>query len=140
MFAYAWPIGLIVLSNIIYHICAKSMPEVNSFAALMVTYLVGAACALALFLAGDHGSVGRELSKMNWAPYALGVAIVGLELGNIYAYKAGWPISTAAIVQSCFLAAALVIVGLLLYQEPVTWNKAVGVLICLVGLFFINMK
>ena len=35
---------------------------------------------------------------------------------------------------------ALLIVGRLLYREALTWNKLVGVAICLVGLWFINMK
>lgn len=77
---------------------------------------------------------------MNWASYVLGMVIVGLEVGFIYAYKAGWQVSTAAIVQSSFLAVLLIPVGALLYRETITWNKIVGILICLVGLVFINLK
>lgn len=75
---------------------------------------------------------------MNWAPFVLGLVIVGLEVGWIYAYKAGWQVSTAFIVQSAFLAVILIFVGFLLYHEAITWNKIVGIGICLVGLFFIN--
>ena len=75
---------------------------------------------------------------MNWAPVLLGLAVVGLEMGVICAYKAGWPVSTASIVQSSFLAVALIFVGFFLYREAITWNKVVGILICLVGLGFIN--
>ena len=32
------------------------------------------------------------------------------------------------------------IVGALVYREPITWNKIVGIVICLVGLVFINIK
>ena len=77
---------------------------------------------------------------MNWAPVILGLVIVGLEVGWIYAYKAGWPVSTGFIVQSAFMAAALLMVGYLLYREALTWNKIVGVVICLIGLGFINYK
>ena len=66
--------------------------------------------------------------------------IVGLEVGWICAYKAGWQISTGFIVQSAFLAVTLILVGYLLYHEALTWNKLVGVGICLIGLFFINFK
>ena len=66
--------------------------------------------------------------------------IVGLETGWIYAYKAGWKVSTGFIVQSAFLAAALLLVGYFLYHEALTWKKLVGVAICLIGLVFINMK
>ena len=41
MFSYVWPIALVVLSNVVYQICAKSVPNgLNPFAALTVTYLV----------------------------------------------------------------------------------------------------
>ena len=75
---------------------------------------------------------------MNWAPIALGISVVGLEVGFIYAYKNGWSVSTASIVQSAFLAVALLIVGKLLYREQIDAGKIVGIGFCLVGLFFIN--
>lgn len=142
MLAYVLPVALIVLSNIMYQICAKSLPDaVNPFAALTVTYAVGAAVSAALyFILNRNGNIIQEFRHLNWTPFVLGLVIVGLEAGSIYAYKAGWAISTLAIVQSAFLAAALIVVGLLLYHEAITWNKAVGVGLCLVGLVFINIK
>ena len=142
MFNYVWPIMLVVLSNVIYQICAKSVPSnVNPFASLTVTYTVGAICSTAMyFILDKQANIVKEIAKMNWAPYVLGLVVVGLEVGFIYAYKAGWQVSTASIVQSSFLAVILIFVGLLLYNEALTWNKIVGVLICLVGLVFINIK
>ncbi len=84
--------------------------------------------------------VMQEYSKLNWVPFVFGIIHVGLEVGWIYAYKAGWPVSTASIVQSSFLSVALICVGWLLYKEALTWNKLVGLVICLVGLIFINHK
>ena len=72
--------------------------------------------------------------------FILGIVIVGLEVGYIYAYKAGWPVSTAQIVQAAILAVILIFVGHSLYQESITWNKIVGILVCLVGLGIINIK
>ncbi len=140
--SYVWPMALIVGSNILYQICAKSVPEeINPFATLIVTYLVGAAASAVLYFAlGPNGNLLKEYGKLNWAPVVLGVVIVGLEAGWIYAYQAGWQVSTGFIVQSAFLATALLLVGFLLYHESLTWNKAVGVVICLIGLVFINLK
>ena len=40
--AYFWPLILVVASNSVYHICAKSLPEsVDPLASLTVTYLIG---------------------------------------------------------------------------------------------------
>lgn len=137
-----WPVALVVLSNVVYHICAKSVPDgVNPFASLTVTYLVGAACsAVIYFLMDRQADLIRQFTKINWSSYVLGFAIAGLEAGFVYAYKAGWQVSTLSIVQSAFLAVILIFVGLLLYGEALTWNKIVGSLICLVGLVFLNLK
>lgn len=142
MLSYIWPIALVVASNTIYQICAKSVPEeINPFASIIVTYLVGAAASTILyFVLGSEGNLIREFGKLNWAPFVLGFAIVGLEAGWIYAYKAGWQVSTGFIVQSAFLAMVLLLVGYLLYHEALTWNKLAGVVICLIGLVFINYR
>ncbi len=142
MITYIWPIALIVLSNTIYQICAKSVPEgMNPFASLTVTYLVGAlASAVLYYVSGSRGNLMKEYGKLNWAPFILGIVIVGLEAGWIYAYKAGWQVSPGFIVQSAFLAAVLMITGYLIYHEALTWNKIVGVAVCLIGLVFINYR
>jgi len=142
MIAYIWPIALVVASNIIYHICSKSVPrDINPFASLTVTYLIGAiACAILYFTIGRGGNPVKELAKLNWAPFVLGIVIVGLEAGWIYAYKAGWQVSTGFIVHSAFLAVCLLFVGYILYKEPITWNKAAGIAVCIAGLALINIK
>ena len=142
MFSFVWPIALVVLSNTVYHICSKSMPaEIHPFASLTVTYLVGAVLSGILFFVWNpEDNLFREYGKLNWAPFALGIAIVGLEAGFIYAYKAGWQVSTASVVQNAFLALVLVIVGVLLYREQISWNSLVGIGLCLVGLAFIGLK
>ncbi len=142
MFNYIWPIALVILSNVVYQICTKSVPkEMDPFASLTVTYIIGAiASAVLYFILGKNGNLVKEYSKLNWAPFVLGIVIVGLEVGWIYAYKAGWQVSTGFIVQSAVLAVMLLIVGYFLYREAFTWNKVLGVVICLIGLVFINLK
>lgn len=141
MIQYVWPIALVILSNTIYQICAKEIPgQVSPFASLAVTYAVGAVFSLIIhFVLYKEVNLFKEFTKMNWASYMLGLVIVGLEVGWIYAYKAGWQVSTGMIVQSAFLAVALIFVGWGVYHETITWNKILGTVICLVGLIFINM-
>jgi len=142
MLKYILPLELVVISNIFYQICAKSAPgDMNPLASLTVTYGVGAVVSLILFfLLNRNASLFQEYSKLNWAPFVLGIAIVGLEVGYIYAYKAGWSVSTAPLVQSAALSIFLVFVGNLLYKEPITWNKTAGILVCLAGLGLIALK
>lgn len=142
MFEYIWPLGLVIISNVFYQICAKSVPgKMNPFAVLTATYLVGAVVSLILYYALNKGAnIVEEYKKLNWAPFILGIVIVGLEVGYIYAYQAGWPVSLAPIVQSAILAIILIFVGRILYKEPVTWNKIAGIVICIIGLAIINLK
>ena len=51
MWNYIWPILLVIGSNTVYNICAKSTPaEANSFVSLSITYLVGARPAAAQYI------------------------------------------------------------------------------------------
>ena len=142
MFSYIWPLALIVLSNVIYQICTKSVPEnLNTFASLVVTYAIATVSSLVLFLIlGKNTSLFGELGKINIASILLGFSVVGLETGFFYAYKAGWPISTLQIVQAAILAIILIFVGFFAYKENMAWNKLVGIIVCLIGLALINMK
>lgn len=142
MLAYIWPLALVVLSNVFYQICAKSVPEkMNPLASLTITYAVGAAVPFALYFALNPGTnLLAEYRKVNWAPFVLGLAIVGLEVGYICAFKAGWPVSLAQIVQAAVLAVLLIFLGRLLFGEPITWNRIAGIAVCLAGLALINLK
>lgn len=135
-----WPIALIVFANIIYQICAKDVPkDMDAMASMTITYLVGAICsAIMFFVMNKHGNLLQEYNKTNWAPFFLGISVVGLEVGFIYAYKNGWNVSTASTVQSAFLAIALLLVGAVLYHEGISLNKLIGVALCVVGIVFLN--
>lgn len=140
MFAYIWPLALVVLSNVAYQVCAKALSaDMDPFASLIVTYLVSAAVSAGLYLVlSPATSLALEMRKIDAAPFAFGLALVGLEVGWIYAYRAGWPVSTGHLVHTVFLAAILIFVGRVLYHEPVTWNKIIGAIVCLVGVAMIG--
>lgn len=140
MFSYIWPLALLVLSNTAYQICAKGVPSgMHPLAALTITYVIGALTSGVLYhVLTKNGNLLREYGQLNWAPLVMGVVVVGLEVSCIYAYQAGWQVNSLPVVQSAFLAITLLAVGALLYHEPLTANKLIGVAICLVGLWFIN--
>ena len=50
MLSYIWPIALVVLSNTLYQVCAKTVPDgMNPLASLTVTYLVGAVVSCVMY-------------------------------------------------------------------------------------------
>lgn len=134
------PIAIIVVSNIFYHVCSKSVPEgLNPFASLTVTYLVGAAFSAVLyFVLNRGGNLFAEYKNINWTTWVLGLAIVGLEAGSIYMYKTGWNISTGQLVHSSILAVCLIVIGVIFFKEHLSATKIAGIAVCMVGLFLIN--
>ena len=142
MFSYVWPIALIVVANTFYQIAAKSVPDkIDPLASVTVTYIVGAAAsAIFYFVTNKDADLLAEYSKLNWAPFVMGITVVGLEAGMIYAYKVGWPVNAASVTQSTILAIVLVFVGFMLFKEPISWNKIAGIAVCLAGLALMNYK
>ncbi|MBQ6098646.1 MAG: EamA family transporter [Methanobrevibacter sp.] len=136
-----WPILIVILSNTFYNICMKSMPsDVNPFGALMVTYLVAAIISAIIFVyAVGPSNVVFELSKINWTSIILAIAVVGLEVGYVFVYRAGWAVSTASVVANIGLACVLIGVGYLLYRENVSLNQIIGIIVCMAGLILINI-
>ena len=137
---YYLPVVMIVLSNVFYNICTKSLPAAaNPFLSLVVTYMVGAGASLALFfLCSPDRSLAHAVQQVNWAPVVLGLSIVGLEAGYIFLYRAGWKVSMGSIVCNSVLAIVLIAVGVLLYHEKISVNQAIGMALCAAGLVFIN--
>ena len=141
MWKLIWPILVVILSNTFYNICMKSMPgDVNPFAALMITYLVATiiSAIIFVFMVGPS-NVGVEMSKINLTSVVLALAIVGLEVGYVFVYRAGWAVSTASVVANIGLACVLLIVGYFLYRENVSINQIVGIAVCMFGLILINI-
>jgi len=140
MFMYVFPIVLIVVSNIVYNVCQKSTPQnLNPFSALLITYLTAAVLTFiaSLFYQTDKRFL-QSFSELNWTSFALGVAIVGLELGYLLAYRAGWNISVGSLVANIILAIMLIPIGILCYKEGFALNQILGVVFCLLGLILIN--
>ena len=128
-----WPIVLIVISSVCYQICAKSSP---SFMHPLAVGAVG--CAILYMVLNRGGNLLAEIKSSNKIPYLIGICLIGLEVGTIYMYKVGWAVNTGYIVHSSLIAVGLLIAGYVLFREPITVNKVIGIVICMIGLYFIN--
>lgn len=142
MFIYVFSIVLIVTANIIYNICQKSTPaNANPFSALTITYLVAGIAAFIGLIFSRHGKgILDSFKELNWTSLVLGFSIVGLELGYLMAFRAGWNISVCSLVANIMLAVLLIPVGVILYKEGFELNKLIGAVFCIIGLILINKK
>lgn len=139
MLSMIWPVALVVLANVFYNIVTKSTPgDANAFLSLSVTYVSAAVVSFLVYVFTGHRSIGEEFSKINWTAFALGIVIVGLEVGYIFLYRAGWKLNTGSLVANITLAVALIFVGLVLYKEKISLKQTAGIVLCLAGLVLVT--
>jgi len=136
------PILITILSNVLYHIFIKLTPQdTNPVVALTVTYGTSLLVCLAyLLIFPPEGGLVPAFMKTNWASAALGISILGLEMGFLLAYRAGWDISLAGIVSASAVAVVLIPVGLLAFKERLSLFNIFGVVLCIAGLVMVNYK
>ena len=139
MLSYLWPLFLVIISNTVYNICAKSTPQnIQPFASLTLTYLVSAGLSLILFFVfSEDKNLLAELTKANWATYVLGCALVVLEVGWIYMYRVGWKVSVGSLVANIGLSCTLLLIGVLFYKEAITARQLAGILLCMGSMFLL---
>ena len=143
MYLYYLAVGLAVISNLFYHLSQKLTPAgANPALALAVTYVVATATSLLILglFFPLKTSLRQALQQLNWASIALGIAIVGIELGFLLAYRAGGNISLVQIVVSTGITLVLIPIGLAFFREKITWVNGLGIVLCLAGLILINIK
>jgi drug/metabolite transporter (DMT)-like permease len=136
------PIALAVISNVLYHLFQKATPaQANPLIALAVTYGSAlAACLLLLVLFPPAAGVGDTLAQINWASVTLGVAILGLEMGYLLAYRMGWPVSLAGLISNVTVGLILLPIGLWLFRERLSWVNLAGIIFCIAGIILVNLK
>jgi uncharacterized membrane protein len=139
---YYGSFALAILSSVLYHLFQRVIaPGVNPVISLVVTYLTAIMLTIPLFLIFPlKTAVSSALRQLNWASLALAVAIVGLELGFLLAYRAGWNISLAGVATNAAAALILLPAGITLFKERPALINVLGVCLCIVGLLLINAR
>jgi multidrug transporter EmrE-like cation transporter len=137
----AW-LSLAILCTVGYHLVLKVTPAgVNPLLSLLVTYAGVTLLFGVLLLVAPGGFEWRqEIRQINWTALALAVAIVGLDLGFLFLYRSGFEVSLGALVTQSAAAMMLLVVGVTVFRERLTSANAVGLVLCLAGLWLVNRK
>ncbi|MGI6330742.1 MAG: EamA family transporter [Zhaonellaceae bacterium] len=135
-----WPIIIVVAANTLYNICTKLTPsEVQPLASLSITYLTATLLSvLLLFFTSENKDVITEIQKADWTAVALGFSVVALEFGYIYIYRVGWNVSTGSLVANISLACVLLIIGVFIYKENISFHQILGMALCTIGLLLVT--
>ena len=141
---YYLPIAIIVLSNVFYHMASKKVPDnTNPFFFVMVSYVVGMVVAFVAFtMSKGDMSLSQAFSEqrklINWTPMILGISVIGLEVGNVMMYRAGWDVSKGAMYSNMLLALVLFGVGYWFFKDLVDIRQIAGMFLCIAGLYLLS--
>lgn len=139
---FGW-LSLAIACTVGYHLVLKLTPAgVNPLLSLMVTYALVTVVFGAILLLGPGGGLEwrHELRQLNWTALALAAVIVGLDLGFLYLYRSGFEVSLGALVTQSAAAMLLLAIGVLAFRERLSAANAVGLLLCLGGLWLVNRR
>lgn len=129
-------LALVVVTNLVYHLAQKSIsPDVHPLISVCASYviaLVTTLCLVPFFPAKP--SLGQAVRQLRWPTFAVGVSIVGIEIGFLLAYRAGWKISLGSTATAAAVAVLLIPVGVLLYGERLSAANVAGLVLCIAGL------
>ncbi len=136
------PIAIAVGGNVLYHVSQKSIPaSAPPLLSLLVSYAVAIAGTLMLLpFAKRNGTLVEGFGRLNWASVGVGIAIVGVELGFLLAYRAGWNVSAGSVAVNVALGLLLIPVGVLLFRERLSAVNVAGIALCIVGLILVSRR
>jgi drug/metabolite transporter (DMT)-like permease len=132
-------IALVVVSTVIYQLGQRSIPsQANALVATFGAYVIAMVGAVALvpFLARDV-SLASSWRTLNGGTILVGLGALGIEIGYLLAYRAGWVISSVSLTANSMVALALLLIGAVAFSEQITLPRAAGIVLCLAGLWLI---
>lgn len=135
---YLSALVLAVVGSVIYSLSLKQVPQgVNPFFSLAVSY----ALALLVCLIGMQFSPGnRNLPVLNWSSSGIALGILGMELGMLLAYRAGWQMAVAGLSANVISTLVLLPLGFLLFREQPSLLRLGGAMLSLIGLWLMLQK
>ena len=138
-----WPVFLIAACSVAYQLGIKEISGgMHPLSALTVTYLSASLTSYMLYVLLAPKGENRKKEIFSWNPSALGLgfSIVGIELGVVYMYRAGWTVQTSFILTNSLIVAALMAAGALFYKEKLKLRQLAGAALTLAGIACIVWK
>jgi drug/metabolite transporter (DMT)-like permease len=137
--SYLVPLLVVIICNVCYHLISKNISSTtNTFIGLFITYGVACLISALAFLITSKNYFITEVTKVSISNILLGLVVIGVEGGYILMYRGGWEISKGSLIANMCIAIILLIAGALVFKEGITIKKAMGISLCIMGIFLIN--
>lgn len=122
-----------------YHLSIKAQsPTVNPFLPLAAAYFIAFFVCVAGLLLWSDGS--RSLTALRPNVVWLALSVVGIEVGFLLAYRAGWNVGYAALLVNVCSTLVLLPVALFYFKDQLDPRKITGIVLSLAGLALLLKK
>jgi len=133
---------LVVCSNVGYHIFQKSVAKAaHPLLSIIVTFsvaLIGSLLILPFF--PIKNGILASLKDLNWASFAVGLTIIGIDVGYLLFYRSDWPMSYGYVLCNALIFLTLIFIGLFFYKEKINLHNWIGIAFSIVGILFLMKK
>jgi multidrug transporter EmrE-like cation transporter len=135
-------LGIAIAATVGYHVVLKLTPAgANPYLSLAVTYAITTVAFAAVYAVAPGSAPLRvAFGQLNWTTYALGAAVVFLDLGFLMLYRGGFDVSLGQLITQSAAALLLLLLGVAFFAEKMSLANIGGILLCVAGLWLINQK
>ncbi|MEW6130969.1 MAG: EamA family transporter [Acidobacteriota bacterium] len=139
---YFLPIILAVGGGILYHVAQKTVPkDANPIFALIIAYLSSLlVVTVCFFIFNPHQPILPELKNLHWAMVGIGIGAAAIEIGFLFAYRAGWRINSTNLYVNIAITLILIPIGLLWFRESLSRWNVTGIILCILGLILLSKR
>ena len=133
---------LVVIATTSYHVSQKLVaPNAHPIVSVIATFSMAAlaSCCLLPFFQLE-GSFWAEVKKLNFASYAVGFTIVGIEIGVLLMYRSGWNISVGSVFTYSVITLLLLPIGIFFFKEQFSLTKLAGIVCALLAVYLLARK
>jgi len=133
--AFAYSIALVIASQVAYQLAVRAVPpSANPFGVLIVVYgLAMATCIVLSPLAGRPIALTDMRRLLSWPTWLLALAVVGIEIGYLLAYRNGWKLGVTFAVTSVATVTVLALIGAAWFGELLDGRRILGIALALAG-------
>lgn len=134
-------ISVTVAGQVLYHVVARSMGRTRPpYEIVAIAYTVSLLVVTVVGLSTRQIELLNVFKSFDLLPgFLIGIAVATVELGYLYSYRKGLPISIGALSMLAITTIILVPVGALFFQEVLSVKIVMGILLTVLGIWLMML-
>lgn len=140
MGSLAFVVVIVVAGQVAYHLVARGSTKTPAFLLAAIAYGVGFALSATLAILHGEARPSEIHAQTLTRGLALGLAVSAVELGYLYSYRRGLPVTTGALTVLTLTTLVLMPIGALVIGDRVSVRSVAGVTLAIFGVWLIQSR